>query len=210
MKLIETKIVKGSILVESGMHIGGSKNSLDIGGLDSPVIKTPKGVPYIPGSSLKGKLRSLLALREGVTDLAKEPEWLKKMFGTPGDSKGVGAQLARVVIRDAYLDEEKFKKDFEGAVLETEFTESKMENTIDRATGKTKNGGLRQIERVPMGASFNFEIVVTAYDDDNMDDMIDKLNTAISMLENNYIGGSGTRGYGKVKFITDEDKDGKA
>ena len=81
MKIKETEIIKGCILVKTGLHIGGAKNALNIGGLDSPVIKTPNGLPYIPGSSLKGKIRSLLSLKEGVTELSNESDILKKIFG---------------------------------------------------------------------------------------------------------------------------------
>lgn len=199
MKLNNTKIIKGTITVETGLHIGGSKSSLDIGGLDTPVIKTPTGVPYIPGSSLKGKIRSLLALREGSSNYTAEPKWMQKMFGYLGD-KDNEAQKARLIFRDAHLDIESFNSTFEDAVLETNFTEGKFENTIDRSTGKTINGGLRQLERVPVGAKFNFEIIINAFDGDNLDEFEQKLNDGMKMLESNYLGGSGTRGYGKVSF----------
>lgn len=199
MKLTKTKIITGVITVETGLHIGGAKNSLDIGGLDSPVIKTPNGVPYIPGSSLKGKIRSLLALREGSNNYQGEPIWMHKMFGYLGDKDNVAHQ-ARLIFRDAHLDTNLFESDFENAVLETSFTEGKFENTIDRSTGKTINGGLRQLERVPVGAKFNFEIVINAYEGDDIEEMESNLRKGIEMLENNYLGGSGTRGYGKVSF----------
>ncbi len=199
MKLIDTKKVIGVIRVETGLHIGGAKNSLDIGGLDNPVIKTPNGVPYIPGSSLKGKIRSLLALREGCTDFKDEPELMHKMFGFVGN-KITKAKMARLIFRDAYLDTVQFETEFENAILETKYTEGKYENTIDRTTGKTRTGGLRLLERVPVGAKFNFEIIINAFDDDDITAMEKELLKGIEMLENNYLGGSGTRGYGKVKF----------
>lgn len=201
MKLIATKKIDGIIKVETGLHIGGAKNSLDIGGLDSPVIKTPNGVPYIPGSSLKGKIRTLLALKESAADFKYEPELLKKMFGYTGDNKeGKNAQKTRLIFRDAHLNVEAFEEMFDGAVLETQFTEGKYENTIERTTGKTKNGGLRQLERVPVGAQFEFEVIINAYDGDDLEAMENELLKGFEMLENNYLGGNGTRGYGKVKF----------
>lgn len=201
MRLIDTKKIEGVIIVETGLHIGGAKNSLDIGGLDSPVIKTPAGVPYIPGSSLKGKIRSLLALREGASDIKEEPELLKKMFGYTGDNNDDRtAQQTRFIFRDAHLDVDSFKKKFEGAVLETQYTEGKYENTIDRTTGKAGGAGPRQIERVPVGAKFKFEVVINVYDGDDLEKMEKELLKGIEMLKNNYLGGSGTRGYGKVKF----------
>ncbi|MFN4227892.1 MAG: type III-A CRISPR-associated RAMP protein Csm3, partial [Candidatus Ratteibacteria bacterium] len=59
-------IIKGFIEVKTGLRIGGTTTGLKIGGLDQPVIKDPLGRPYIPGSSLKGKLRSLIEKKENV------------------------------------------------------------------------------------------------------------------------------------------------
>ena len=197
MKLIETKIVKGIITLETGLHIGGSKSSLDIGGLDSPVIKTPQGVPYIPGSSLKGKIRSLLGIKEGSLDVKDDSPLLVKMFGSSEKGKET---ISRLIFRDVMLDETDFKKVFtENAILDTDFTEAKYENTINRKSGTTKQGGLRQIERVPASAKFDFEIVVNIFDEDK-EDIIGKLIEGIKLLESNYLGGSGSRGCGKVKI----------
>lgn len=201
MKLIETIIIKGIINLETGLHIGGSKSSLDIGGLDSPVIKTPQGVPYIPGSSLKGKIRSLLGIKEGSVDVKNDSQLLVKMFGTSEKGKET---ISRLIFRDAILDEVDFDETFtsKNAVLDTKFTEAKYENTIDRKSGTTKRGGLRQIERVPAGAKFNFEVVVNRYEDNGKEDedLVAKLKEGFKLLEENYLGGSGSRGYGKVKI----------
>jgi CRISPR-associated protein Csm3 len=201
MKLIETKIVAGTITLETGLHIGGSKSSLDIGGLDSPVIKTPQGIPYIPGSSLKGKIRSLLGIKEGSFDLKNDSDVLVKMFGSSEKGRET---ISRLIFRDAQLDEADFKKIFtdNDAVLDTAYTEAKYENKIDRKSGTTdkKGGGIRQIERVPAGAKFNFEIVINVFDEDKNDKIEEKLKEGITLLENNYLGGSGSRGYGKVKI----------
>lgn len=202
MKLIETKIVRGEIILETGLHIGGSKSSLDIGGLDSPVIKTPQGVPYIPGSSLKGKIRSLLGIKEGSIDVKTDSDLLVKMFGTSVKGKET---ITRLIFRDAFLDENDFNKVFieKNAILDTKFTEAKYENTIDRKSGTTKQGGLRQIERVPAGAKFLFEVIVNRYDENGKldNDFTTKLKEGFKMLEENYLGGSGSRGYGKVKIV---------
>jgi CRISPR-associated protein Csm3 len=200
MKILEIKKVTGTITLETGLHIGGSKSSLDIGGLDSPVIKTPQGVPYIPGSSLKGKIRSLLGIKEGSVDVKYDSPTLIKMFGTSEKGKET---ISRLIFRDAVLDESDFKKVFtdNDAILDTEYTEAKYENTIDRKSGTTKKGGLRQIERVPAGAKFKFEIVVNIFDEDANDPIIDKLKEGIELLKDNYLGGSGSRGYGKVNIV---------
>ncbi len=198
MKLIEKKVLTGTITLETGLHIGGAKTALDIGGLDLPVIKTPKGVPYIPGSSLKGKIRSLLAKKEGSMDVKTDSHLLRKMFGGVED-KDKKQEITRLIFRDAYLDEEKFRQDFpeKEVKLETDYTEIKTENTIDRPTGKAKHP--RTIERVPAGAVFHFEIILDKYQEDT-EDFIGKLKEGFDLLQNDYLGGSGTRGYGKVKI----------
>ena len=197
MKLIEKNIITGTILLKTGLHIGGSKNSLDIGGLDSPVIKTPLGVPYIPGSSLKGKIRTLLGLSYGAFKLEEDKEITKKMFGS---AEKDWTEPTRLIFRDAVLDVDKFKEMFtnKDALLETDFSEEKYENTIDRKSGKTTGGGLRNIERVPAGAVFSFEIVINVFDKDNKNEMLKELEKGLNLLQDDYLGGSGTRGYGKV------------
>ena len=87
------------------------------------------------------------------------------------------------------------------------YTEEKFENTIDRLSGKTKDKGLRSIERVPAGAVFNFEIVLDEYDSDNIEENKKIMQEAFRLLENDYIGGSGTRGYGHVGIVIDKDED---
>jgi len=201
MKLLDKIILKGTITLETGMHIGGAKTALDIGGLDLPVIKTPKGVPYIPGSSLKGKIRTLLAKKEGSFDIKDDSDILRQMFGGIEVKEQKKAQeITRLIFRDAYLDVEKFKKDFpeKEVKLETDFSEVKTENTIDRKTGKAQHP--RTIERVPAGAVFHFEIILDKYDTDKSDEFETKLKEGFALLEKDYLGGSGTRGYGKVKI----------
>lgn len=213
MKLIKKHIFKGTIELKTGLHIGGSKSGLDIGGLDSPVIKTPNGIPYIPGSSLKGKIRSLLALKEGAKDIDSEPETLKKLFGCPNknndnDKNNDTKQKTRLIFRDALLDTDQFKKDFENSnLLATEYTEEKYENNIDRVKGSASNGGLRSIERVPAGAVFNFEIILDGYKGDNIDENKKILKEGFKLLENDYLGGSGTRGYGHIEITIKEEKE---
>jgi CRISPR-associated protein Csm3 len=208
MKLLEKIVLKGTLIVETGLHVGGIKSSLDIGGLDLPVIKTPQGVPYLPGSSLKGKLRSLLAKKEGSQEVDEDSSTLKKLFGSVSSQK----EVSRCIFRDAYLDEEQFARHFdsnkEAIKLETNYTEIKTENTINRLTGTAQNP--RTIERVPAGAKFNFEIIFDKYKEndahkeENHDALLKKLGEAFSLLENDYLGGSGTRGYGKVKIEFDQ------
>lgn len=203
MRLIEVIKIQGKIILETGLHIGGSKTSLDIGGLDSPVIKTPLGVPYIPGSSLKGKMRSLLGLNEGCGSIEEDTALLKKMFGFHGNEKKMQpAVLTRLICRDAHMNGEAFHQMFtqNNALLETDYTSVKFENVIDRKKGTTITGGLRQIERVPAGAEFDLEMILNIFDEDNRLEMVDMLKKGLKLIETNYLGGSGTRGYGKVKI----------
>jgi CRISPR-associated protein Csm3 len=200
MKLLKKSILQGTITLETGLHIGSAKTALDIGGLDLPVIKTPKGVPYIPGSSFKGKIRTLLAKKEGSLDVKDDSETLRKMFGGIEVKDKKAQEITRLIFRDAYLDVEKFKQDFpeREVKLETDFTEIKTENTIERKTGKAQHP--RTIERVPAGAVFRFEIVLDEYEGDKTEEFKKKLEEGFELLQNDYLGGSGTRGYGKVKI----------
>src|SRR3989304_9891627 len=164
LKLTGKYIITGKIKCETGLHIGGSKTALDIGGIDLNVIKTAAAVPYIPGSSLKGKLRSLLAKEGGYLDPKQDSDIIKKIFGD-SPSKDNDGKITRLIVRDSFLDNkvDMESKDKEFTDLELEYTESKWENTIDRKSGTA--GSPRQIERVPVGAIFSFELVYNIYDD---------------------------------------------
>ncbi|NCC71344.1 hypothetical protein EOM09_07225, partial [bacterium] len=77
------EILKGEIILRTGLHIGGISGT-KIGGVDSPVIKDPVGMPYIPGSSLKGKFRSIKYLLDNQKEESSD---LLDMFGRAGDTK---------------------------------------------------------------------------------------------------------------------------
>lgn len=234
-KLVAKIFITGKIKAETGLHIGGSKSSLDIGGVDLNVIKTPKGEPFIPGSSLKGKLRSMLARVEGSEAVnrsgAENKEakvadedfaYLNQLFGRSGDDKDGMAkgEVTRLVVRDASLDVKAFEKmDFD---LDDEYTTVKWENTIDRRKGTAEHP--RQLERVPAGAQFDFDIVYDLYDDGDKEKYkpSDKerehyggqvkmertiaekhawsIFVAMKLLQDDYLGGQGSRGYGKISF----------
>jgi CRISPR-associated protein Csm3 len=215
----------------SGLHIGGSEDSMAIGGVDSPVIKREvfcndsgevgfgdefkhKVIePYIPGSSLKGKIRSLLEhyfklidpLGKGdVVDSEsnfgdkKKIELIVKLFGESASSNKK-ANITRAIFRDCYITKDVRKAFIEGKV---NLTEEKFENVIDRTTGTTKKGGLRQIERVCSGVEFDFDLSIRIFENDNEELYKNIIKLGLKLLELDTLGGSGSRGYGKVKFNT--------
>jgi len=217
-------IIQGKIKVLTGLHIGGPTTGLNIGGVDNIVIKDAKGKPYIPGSSLKGKMRSLLEKSEGLAGDGQRV-WVVKdkvsihmcddskckvcnIFGrTSGEHITVkGERLtihnvtpSRLIVRDVFLSSESIEK-FEGK-LDLEWTEVKWENTIDRVTSQANP---RQTERVPAGAIFGddeepFEMIYNVFDDADKENLR-WVFKALKLLEEDYLGGSGTRGYGKIRF----------
>lgn len=198
-KLIGKYIISGEIKCETGLHIGGSKTALDIGGIDLNVIKTSAGVPFIPGSSLKGKLRSLLAKEEGSLEPGRDSKTIKEIFGD-SPSKDSAGEITRLIVRDCFLKNQKDMEDKndEFADLELDYTESKWENTIERKSGTA--GSPRQIERVPKGAIFSLELVYNIYNDDKKEEHLTQIKKAINLLKDDYLGGSGSRGYGKISF----------
>lgn len=202
-KLIEKVFISGKIVAETGLYIGGSKTALDIGGVDLNVIKTAKGFPFIPGSSIKGKLRTILAREYGSTDVKDDPEIIKYIFGAANDKNEQGSNAkkengisARLIVRDAYLLESHFNNTFND--LELEYTEIKWENTINRKTGTAEHP--RQLERVPAGAEFSFSFIYNVFDDGKKEEHLNELIKAMKILEDDYLGGQGSRGYGQIKF----------
>ena len=192
-KLVKKILVSTKLTVVTGLHIGGSKDSVEIGGIDTPVIKvaTRKNQPYIPGSSLKGKMRCLLEQVNGATALGKS-EIVNNLFGYASNN-----QPSKLIVRDAYLTADSVEK-LVAASLDMPYTENKYENTIDRVKGKAEHP--RQSERVPAGAEFDVEMVINVWDNDNADKLKQLLQQGIALIENDYLGGSGSRGYGQVKF----------
>ncbi len=253
MQLVKKLKLSGKIVAETGLRVGTGRDVYEIGGIDLSVIKLPDGVPYIPGSSIKGKLRCLFErARLDLTPLVKyrlvEQEEQKKamqdlrsnresrlkelkseleklgwreinnvfvhtcknpdceictVFGRPAEF-GV-ATPTRVIVRDAVLNEEAFGEKYPDLVKMGLYTEVKSENAIDRLTSAATP---RQIERVPRGAEFYFELLYSVYDDKDeerfrrlfFNEREGKKGELLTLLENDYLGGMGSRGYGQVKF----------
>lgn len=189
----------GNLEVESGLHIGASSAFAAIGAIDSPVIKDPvTNLPIIPGSSLKGKMRTLLA-RSYNQRIAETPndddERICRLFGasTGGGRDGQSPIAGRLIFRDSFLAN---KDELMDKGLST-FTEDKFENTINRTT---MSATPRQIERVVRGSKFAFELIYDVVDPTEVDEDLEMILAGLKLLEFDYLGGSGSRGYGKVAF----------
>lgn len=197
MKLIKKIKYTGELTLITGLHIGGSNTSLGIGGIDSAIVRNPiDKLPYIPGSTIKGKMRSLLEMYFGYTDDGKpttDPNnVVGRLFGTTNGNKG--GSRSRIVVRDAFLNTQKSER-LKNAELY--YAESKTENAIDRIKVSSNP---RTIERVPAGAVFDINFILDVYDGDNEEELKKTIDLGISLLENDYLGGNGSRGYGQVKI----------
>lgn len=211
--LLGKVIVDGKLECLTGMHIGASKDNMEIGAIDSPVVRDPvTREPYIPGSSLKGKLRSLLEKALGIIDrrdigsrnnpvrvhVCNDATMafncnLCRIFGSTGDNGGKNFP-ARLIVRDLNLTKNSMEKlsDIDTGL---QYTEWKFENAIDRVTSAANP---RQIERVPKGAQFDFELIYNVEDSVHIQDDLSNLKLAIELLKHDALGGHGSRGYGKV------------
>lgn len=201
-KLIKKIKIQTTITLVTGLHVGGSSDNVEIGGIDSPVIKlaTRGNQPYIPGSSIKGKMRCLLEQASGAHTIGLSPE-VNNLFGIIENAEnGTSNQPSKLIVRDAMLTPKSVKALLGCDDLDMPFTESKIENTIDRIKGATVKGGIRTTERVPAGAEFNAEFVLNVWDDDDETKLFSLFQKGVNLLENDYLGGSGSRGYGQIKF----------
>ncbi len=194
-----TKIkIEGTIKVMTGLHIGGDDSFSAIGAIDLPVVRDPlTREPIIPGSTLKGKMRSLLARdlgtlpAEGVKGFENDGREVKRLFGSSekgSNATGDGMQMSRLQFSDCFLS----NKD-----TLPQLTETKFENTIDRLTSVANP---RQMERVIRGAEFRFEIIYNVESTDELDEDFANIGRGLTLIENDYLGGGGTRGNGRVRF----------
>ena len=228
-------VISADIKLRTGLHIGGTEEGFEIGGIDNLVIKDKvTGVPYIPGSSLKGKMRSLLewAYFDGKNnviriEINKNGEWEGKLCNDPTHPIGIVFGVAaeehkenlpgptRLTVRDALphdkveLPDKTTKKQieiWEAAMGEKIYTEVKTENFIDRLTSAANP---RSMERVPAGSVFQAQFIYDVYEEQDRD-RLKLLFQGMRLLEDSYLGGGGTRGSGQVEFknikITVKDK----
>lgn len=218
MKLTTIQKLTGTLELVSGLHIGSGNTEMHIGGTDNPVIKHPlTQEPYIPGSSIKGKMRSLLEWElgvVGVTDgdplgfkhIAKldgrdqaQAKHILRLFGGAPEGGNHNTDLVkeigptRLAFWDCSLDRDWVKQMNDRNLL---LTETKMENMIDRIRGVAEHP--RNTERVPAGARFEFNLTIRVHDGD--DGLLNTLWKGLKLLELTGLGGSGSRGYGKIRF----------
>jgi len=216
-------ILEGEILCETGLHIGAGKGSLEIGGADNPVVKDAFGVPYVPGSTLRGRLRSLLEQSSGAA-VPSELVYLSKrrgqevrihqsdrpddeiclLFGrNPGRVERVSGESgeagnvtpARLTIYDAPLVVESITPQMREN-LDDELTEVKSENAVDRITSQANP---RTLERVPAGARFKVRIVLDVLCEEDKP-LAARFVEGLRLLEDDTLGGGGARGSGRVRF----------
>ena len=199
-KLVKKIKIQTSITLVTGLHIGGSSDNVEIGGIDNPVIKlaTRGNEPYIPGSSLKGKMRCLLEQTAGAPKVGMDQK-VNNLFGiTESRTLNTDNKPSKLIVRDAILSKESKEALLACDNLDMPYTENKWENVIDRTKGVAEHP--RQSERVPAGAVFNAEFVLNIWDDDKEEELLALFEKGIRLLENDYLGGCGSRGYGQIKF----------
>ncbi len=198
LKLLKHVRIAGTIECLTGLRIGGAKDDIEIGGMDNPIIRDPRTrMPYIPGSSLKGKLRSALEYRYCSSNIqrgepcgcAGENCVVCRLFG-PHKKPNHTLGPTRVLVRDARMQAAEADSD--------RWIEVKTENMIDRRTGVATNP--RPVERVVPGAKFDFEISVRIFEGDDEKKLIATVREGLGLIESEYLGASGSRGYGKVRF----------
>jgi CRISPR-associated protein Csm3 len=216
-------ILEGEIHCQTGLHIGAGKGSLEIGGADNPVVKDAFGIPYIPGSSLRGRLRALLEQTMGLaipselvylskrkgqevrihqSDRAddeicvlfgRNPGRVDKVTGEP--LEGALATPARLTVYDAPLVVDSITPQMREN-LDDELTEVKSENAVDRITSQANP---RTLERVPAGARFKFRMVMDILCEEDKP-LVTRLAEGLRLLEDDALGGGGSRGNGRVAF----------
>lgn len=201
-----------NISVITGLHIGGSPGTLAIGNVDNPVVRNPlTDEPYVPGSSLRGKMRSLQEKHLGKSATQKgrisERVWLHiceekqdydkcevcRTFGVPSSLKF--AETSRLIVRDAFLTPE-CREELRQIRTDLPFTEVKWEAAIDRVTSAAVP---RQQERVPAGAVFSGALTFSLYAENDMR-LFPHVLKALELVEEDYLGGQGARGSGQVVF----------
>ena len=190
-------LIKGTIKLITGLHIGTSGDFSAIGAVDTIVIRdSVTNKPIIPGSSLKGKMRYLLARTKynsslETKEIKEENECIKRLFGSSDP-----IMTSRLQFQDSLLSDKSIEE-FKEVEFDLPYTEIKYENTINRTTGIANP---RQLERVPAGSEFDFQIVYNIENPKEVEEDMKNILLMMDVLEDDYLGGHGTRGYGRIKF----------
>lgn len=212
MKLKKLVIVSGTMTAVEGIHIGGNNEGTKVGGCDNPVIRNPlTGKPYIPGSSIKGVMRSTMEKIEDKSRNGKpcgcgDPKCMVcKLFGAHMNMRANSGE-PRLLIRDMEID-----PDFEQELLDSganysDIIEIKTSTMVDRSTNTAASGSLRNVERVAAGTKFKCEFAFKVFEGDNEKAMMDAVKNVIGAIEVLGIGSKTTAGCGQVKFDIDWDK----
>lgn len=197
-QLLEKVIIRAVLTVKTGLHIGGSSDYAPIGAVDSVFVRDPlTKQPMIPGSSVKGKMRTLLAKTRNGGGIGNSPdkdeEVVLRLFGSAQKNHIL---FSRLQFSDSFVKDTSVKQ-FSSLDTDTYLGEVKFENTIDRATGGATP---RQIERVPAGMQFDFQLVYNLEKKADFTQDMDVLRDGFRLLQLDYLGGHGSRGYGRVAF----------
>lgn len=197
-QLLGKILIQAELTVETGLHIGGSNDYAPIGAVDSVFVRDPfTRQPIIPGSSVKGKMRTLLAkARNGarmVQSSAEDEKVVRRLFGATGEKQVL---LSRLQFSDLFINR-KAERKFEKLDTDTYMGEVKFENTIERGTGTAMP---RQIERVPRGTTFDFLLIYNIENEEELNEDMEVLAQGFRLLQLDYLGGHGSRGYGRVSF----------
>jgi CRISPR-associated protein Csm3 len=210
--LKEKLLIKGTAKLVTGLHIGDSKDTVDIGGVDSPIIRRKdNNQPYIPGSSLKGKIRCLLQLVDGEADERYAPNSrVCELFGAlPAKGDRDSGIASRIIVRDAFMTPGSAAELAANSMTDLPYSEVKVENRIDRIKGAAEHP--RQIERVPAGAAFALEFIINVMVDERehtdpakvtakRERLLHTFHEGIRLLRHDYLGGNGSRGYGQLEI----------
>lgn len=209
-KLVKHVELKGTILVKTGLRIGAGGASIEIGGLDNPIVRHPETrVPYVPGSSLKGKLRSLLEVSKYKVGSFSEPQATQGPCGCNhcavcwlfGCGRAQDAtEPTRLIFRDCMIledDKTRLSQLLSEGIF---YSEVKAEVTMDRSSGKVGSAGPRSMDRIASGTHLEFQLTVRVLEGDDEGQMKAAILHAIKLLEKEGLGGSVSRGYGQLVF----------
>ncbi|MEK6482147.1 type III-A CRISPR-associated RAMP protein Csm3 [Catalinimonas sp. 4WD22] len=202
MRKLNKKIfIDARLKLITGLRIGDNKENVEIGGIDNPIVRRKDNLePYLPGSSIKGKIRCLLELAKGenVDSNAKQTgSLICQLFGASENKKeSMDGNPSRIIVRDAYLTDNSRKQLAESEFTDMPFSEIKWENVINRIKGSAEHP--RQMERIPAGAEFDLHFVINIFEGDEEGKLLNTFKKGLELLQDDYLGGSGSRGYGQI------------